>query len=102
MGAGQAIAAATRSPERYAAVAALGGGGAVANGRDLANLPVFVGVGTEDFALRGARGLAENLRKANAQRLSFHEYPSIEHLAIVQVALPDVFAFLDQIVAPHP
>jgi pimeloyl-ACP methyl ester carboxylesterase len=92
MGAAQAIAAATRTPERFAAVAALGGGGAFRRTPDTAPPQFFVGVGSEDFALAGARNLHRTLEQA-AVPVTFREYPTVEHLAIVQVALPEVFAF---------
>jgi pimeloyl-ACP methyl ester carboxylesterase len=96
MGASQATATASADPARYAALVALGGGGRVTPSAGLPALPVFVGIGTEDFALRGARALAEALRNANVKDLALREYPGIEHLAIVQVALPEVFAWLDE------
>ncbi len=96
MGAGQAVAAASSEPGRYAAVAALGGGGSIASQPALKVLPFFVGVGSEDFLLRGSKNLADNLRRAEVATVIFREYPTIEHLAIVQVALPDVFRFFDE------
>ena len=96
MGAGQAVASASSEPTRYAAVAALGGGGFVRSSPSLKDLPFFVGIGSEDFALRGSRDLVESLRRAGVATVTFREYPAIEHLAIVQVALPDVFRFFDE------
>jgi len=101
MGAGQAVAVASREPARYAAVAALGGGGSVRPGPGLKRLPMFVGVGSEDFAVKGAKDLAEALRKAEVATVVDREYPGTEHLAIVQVALPDVFKFFDERVRPR-
>lgn len=98
MGAAQAVAAATRPGARFAAVAALGGGGNPR--RDAERLPpFFVGVGSADFALAGARGLHRALLAANAAS-TLREYPDVEHLAIVQIALPDVFAFFDRALEP--
>lgn len=99
MGAGQAIAAALSSPQRYAGVAALGGGRSVRAVPGLEKLPFFVGVGTEDFALQGAQGLNQSLKKAGLQTLRYQEYPQIEHLAIAAAALPEVFRFFDKILA---
>ena len=96
MGAAGAVGAAQVEPSRYAAVAALGGGGAVRPVEGLKRLPFFVGVGTEDFALRGSRGLVASLKRAEVANLEAREYPNIEHLAIVQVALDDVFAFFER------
>ncbi len=94
MGGGQTAAAANLTPEKFAGVAVLGGGGAVRNTTDaFKKLPFFVGIGTEDFALRGAKALHEGLQKAEVKTIKYREYAAIEHLTIVQVALPDVFAF---------
>lgn len=98
MGAMQAVGLASRSPEKYAAVAALGGGGMVRPNPGLAALPFYVAVGTEDFALSGARGLNNALKRADVRTLSYREYEAVEHLAIVQAALPEVFAFFDKVV----
>jgi predicted esterase len=57
MGAMQAVANAVRTPERFRAVAALGGGGRVRANAALKSLPFFVGVGSQDFALSGAKAL---------------------------------------------
>ncbi len=96
MGGGQTAAAANLTPEKFAGVAVLGGGGAIRNVTEpLQKLPFFVGIGTEDFALRGAKALHAALQKAEVKQITYREYPDIEHLAIVQVALKDVFAFFD-------
>jgi pimeloyl-ACP methyl ester carboxylesterase len=101
MGAGQAVGAALREPARYAAVAALGGGGSFRTGAGLKALPFFVGIGSEDFALKGAKDLADDLNQAGVSTVIYREYPSIEHLAIVQVALPDIFRFFDERAKPR-
>ena len=95
MGAAQAIALAGRKPGRYAAVAALGGGGSFRSGADLKTLPFFVGVGKLDFAAKNAAALAKALEKAGAT-VTFKTFPHLEHLSVVQIALPEVFAFFDK------
>jgi predicted esterase len=95
MGAAQAVAAASAAPDRYTALVALGGGGRVVPSDLLRDVPTFVGVGKQDFALEGARGLVRSLKAADVREVHDHEYEDVEHLAIVQVALPDVFAWLD-------
>lgn len=97
MGAGQALSAVTASPTRYAAVAALGGGNALRRTNGLQDIPFFIGVGSLDFALRGAQALRDSLKRAEVKTVEYKEYPDIEHLVIVQVALPDVFAFFDRV-----
>jgi pimeloyl-ACP methyl ester carboxylesterase len=98
MGAAQAVAIGSRQPARFRAVAALGGGGAVARRQELATLPFFVGVGERDFARSGALQLHRQLGAASAPS-TLREYPDVEHLAIVQLALPDVFTFFDAALA---
>ncbi len=95
MGAMQVTAAVSAKPEMFAAVAALGGGGSVKRSSALAQLPYYVAAGSQDFALGGARRLADNLRSAGAERVEFKEYADVEHLLIVQEALPEVFRFFD-------
>jgi pimeloyl-ACP methyl ester carboxylesterase len=97
MGAGQAIASASATPARFAGVAALGGGGIVKEVAGLADLSFFVAVGTQDFAYSNARKLAFDLKKAGVKSVRYREYSDAEHLLIVQEALPDVFAFFDEL-----
>lgn len=98
MGAMQAVANAVRTPERYRGVAALGGGGRVAPSEALKALPFFVGVGTKDFARSGANALHRALDRADADS-TLREFEGVEHLAIVQVALAEVFRFFDGVLA---
>lgn len=99
MGAAQASAFAAGKPEKLKAAAYLGGGGRAGKGETFAALPAFVGVGQLDFALGSARTLHKALSNAGVKKAIFKEYPSVDHLAIVQIALPDVFAFFDETLA---
>jgi predicted esterase len=95
MGAIQTVDLVQKHPGRFAAAAALGGGGAVRDAKAFADLPLFVGVGDKDaLALTGARALNKAL--ADAKNLTFKEYPNVEHMVIVREALPDVFAAFDR------
>ncbi len=96
MGAAQAVAAVQDHPDRFAAIAALAGSGRVKDSNKIKHVPFFVAVGNRDFALEGTRRLADSLRKAGVQNVQFKEYPQIEHVTIVQVALPEVFAFFEK------
>jgi predicted esterase len=96
MGAANSLAAINRNPERFAAVAALGGSGRVVKSDALKDVACFVGCGSADFAMRGARGLHDNLKEAGVKKLVFKEYKDTEHLAVVQLALDDVFKFFDE------
>lgn len=95
MGAGQLMADVSRKPDRYRAVAALGGGGRIKASAALRKLPVLVAAGDRDFGLRGSRSLDASLRRAGVEQLKFRTYTATEHLGIVQVALDDVFGFFD-------
>jgi pimeloyl-ACP methyl ester carboxylesterase len=96
MGAAQAVAAAGHEPRRFAGVAALGGGGGVRISEALRGVRFFMGIGESDLALGGARTLRDRLQKAGVRTVVYKEYPGVEHLLVVQVALDDVFAFLDE------
>jgi pimeloyl-ACP methyl ester carboxylesterase len=96
MGAAQAVATAGRQPERFRAVAALGGGGGFKASEAIRDLPFFVGIGERDFALNGARNLHAGLVKAGVKKAVLKRYPDVEHLTIVQIALPEVYAFFDE------
>jgi predicted esterase len=92
MGAGHVLQLTQQAPERYAAAAALGGGGRVAKAEAVKNIPFFVGCGKLDFALSGAKALAKSL---DAGSVTFKEYDDIEHLVIVRAAAPEVFKFFE-------
>ncbi|MBL8722852.1 MAG: prolyl oligopeptidase family serine peptidase [Planctomycetes bacterium] len=94
MGAAAAVATACKHPTRYAAVAALGGGGNVPKRAELGNLRWYVAAGEHDFGRTGALALHQRLEALGANS-QFHEFPTVEHLAIVQFALPAVFAHFD-------
>ncbi len=91
MGAAQTVALCQAHPGLFAAAAALGGGGGRVKQAAFANTPFFIGVGDKDFARPGAVALSKALPQA-----TFKEYPGIEHMLIVRVALPDVFAEWDR------
>jgi predicted esterase len=97
MGAAQALQAVGVEPNRYAGVVALGGSGTVKATDDLKKVPFFIAVGSQDFALSGARGLRDRLAKAGVAKVTFREFANVEHLGIVQQALPDSFVFFDAI-----
>ena len=96
MGASQAAAAASRSPETFAAVAALSGGGPARPSDALKAVPFFVAAGAEDLGLIGSRGLRDDLQRAGVKKLVYRELPDVEHLLSVQASLQDVFAFFDE------
>jgi len=95
MGAAHAAQQLSRSPERFAAAVLLSGGGSVRASAALKTVPIWLGAGAEDFGLGGTRSLAKALREAGVERVELSVLADIEHLAVVQAALPDVFRFLD-------
>ena len=98
MGAAHVLALAQETPEKFAGIAALGGGWSLPKPEALVNLPVFVGVGDKDLlGSLGARGLNKVLTASGAKALTYKEYPGVEHLVIVREALPDVFALFDEV-----
>ena len=97
MGSSMAFDAVQKDPGKFAAVACLAGGGSVRKAEVFAELPVFIGVGDKDFAVKTAKGLQANLEKAKAKNVTFKEYPDVEHLVIVREALGDVFDLFDKV-----
>jgi predicted esterase len=97
MGAAMTVDAVQKYPGKFAAAAMLGGGGRVRKPELFAELPVFVGVGDQDFALRNAKALKTALTDAKAKKLTFQIYPDVEHLLIVREALGDVLDLFDKL-----
>ena len=95
MGAMQGVGHINRKPELFAGAALISGGGSLT--ADTKHLPIFVGVGAEDFAITMSRQLQTGLKKLETETTEYHEYPDCEHLFAVQDALPDIFAFFDKI-----
>lgn len=100
MGAGQVASLAGKNPDRFAAIACLGGGGIVRDAAPFARLPVFVAAGEKDFGLTPAKDLHKALAAGGAKNATFKQYPGLEHLLIVREALPDVFAAFDTAAKP--
>jgi predicted esterase len=96
MGAAHAMMLVQQSPERFAAAAALGGGGLVRKPEAVKQVPLFVGCGAQDFALGSARTLAREAESAGNPRVRFKEYADCEHIVVCQVAMGDVFTFFER------
>ena len=95
MGAARGQRLAERSADRLAAFAALGGGRKSRRAAEMNKLPVYVGAGAEDFGRAGAEALHASLVSEDSATRKLRIFEGIEHLAIVQEALPEVFAFFD-------
>jgi predicted esterase len=94
LGATHALQLAQEHPERYAAVAALGGG-RVDKAESLSGVRVFLGCGKLDPALEKVGPLAKSLQEAKAP-VTFKEYDDTEHLTIVREAAADVFRLFEK------
>ncbi len=93
MGAAQAIGQVEQCPGIARSCTILGGGRAISKPSAWLDLAVFAAAGDVDFGRRGAVAFAESAKNASAnveQRI----YENVEHLAIVQVSLTDIFHWL--------
>ncbi len=94
MGAGQVMRQVGLNPEPFRAAVAVGGGGRPGDPARLAKTPWLVAAGEHDFGRGGAAALARSLESAGAD-VQHHELPNVEHMVIVQAALPMIFEFFD-------
>jgi len=99
MGAMQGLNLVAKSPEAVRRLAILGGGQRVRQVGDFTQIPLFAGAGAEDFGKGGVQQVARQFRQAGLS-LEEKDYPQIEHLGIVQVALDDVFRFFEAGASP--
>lgn len=95
MGAGQVMRQVALNPELFRAAVAVGGGNRAATPEKLSGIPWLVAAGAQDFGRSGAAALARSLKSAGAE-VEHHELPDVEHMVIVQAALPLIFEFLDR------
>ena len=79
---------------RFAAAAVIGGGTPANWQADFA-APSFVAAGQQDFGKRGAKAFHQSMEDRDLSS-QYREYPATEHMAIVQIAMEDVFSFFDQ------
>ena len=96
MGAAAASSGVDSGAIQPAAVALLGGGGAVTSPARWKDLPVMMAVGELDFGKMMASRTRPAAERAGS-RLTYKEYAGVEHLSIVQCALDDVFTWLDKV-----
>jgi pimeloyl-ACP methyl ester carboxylesterase len=94
MGAMQGLNLTARHPEVVRRLAILGGGQRVRQVDAFQQIPLFAGAGAEDFGRGGVQQVARQFRQAGLT-LEDRDYPQVEHLGIVQVALDDVFRFFE-------
>jgi predicted esterase len=97
MGAGQALEFAVNHSKEVKALGLMGGAGAIGKNQSLGTMPVFVGVGSEDFSRAAVAKFSQEAIKQPENKLVFKEYESIEHSSICQVCLPEMFDFFSMI-----
>ena len=93
MGASQALGFALNHSKEVKALGLMGGAGSIGKNQSLGNMPVFVGVGSEDFARASVVKFSQEAMKQPENKLVFKEYESIDHSSICQVCLPEMFDF---------
>ena len=91
MGAMQGLQLAGRNPRALRSLAILGGGRPVRSPAVLRGVDLFAAAGAEDFGRGGVKQVIAQWRKAGLP-IEERDYPQVEHLGVVQVALDDVFA----------
>lgn len=101
MGAGQLIQQVEQNPGLVRGCVILGGGRAVTKVAAWTNVPVFAAAGDVDFGRRGVLAFAQSAKQAKAV-VEERIYENVEHLAIVQVAFNDIFAWLGKLPTPAP
>ena len=88
MGGGAASSGVDSGAIQAAAIALLGGGGAVTSAGRWKDLPVMIAVGELDFGKMMASRTRLAAERAGS-RITYKEYAGVEHLSIVQCALDD-------------
>lgn len=83
------------------AIAALGGGGSTALSEANRGIKCFVAAGDRDLGLPSAKSLANALERAGTD-VELRVYKNTEHMAIVQIALKDVFKHFDSALKKTP
>lgn len=94
-GGSQAMACAAERPADWAAIATIGASGRTGTGEAYRNLPMFLGIGTDDPAHASCVSMAKRLREDGHGRLQFHEEKNTGHLMGPVAILPKALGFLD-------
>ena len=96
MGAGQLIQQVEQNPGVARSCASLGGGRGITKPVAWAKMPVFAAAGDVDFGKRGVLAFSESVSQAGAV-VDERIYENVEHLAIVQVSLADIFDWFQKV-----
>lgn len=95
MGGAEVVRQVSLDPQPPRAAVVIGGGGIVKDTAAVRAMPWLVAAGELDFGRGGAKSLTARLKQLDCE-VTYREYPSVEHMVIVQAALDDVFEFLDK------
>lgn len=96
MGAGVACQLLSQSPKKIRAGALISGGRRLKPSPDLLKVPLYFAAGSEDFGRGSTKGSYSSFKDENPRRCLYEEFKNIEHLVIVQEALPNAFKFFDK------
>lgn len=97
MGAGQALNFALNHSKEIAALGLMGGAGALSKNQSLGSMPVYLGVGMEDFARSSVVRFSQEAGKLGKNNILFKEFEGIEHSSICQVCMPEMFEYFSKI-----
>lgn len=96
MGAGVASQLLSQSPKAIKGAALISGGRGFRPSADLLNVALYFAAGSEDFGRAPTKNAYKSVKDAKARRCLYEEFKNIEHLVIVQEALPNAFKFFDK------
>lgn len=98
-GGSQALAFGAQHPAELQGIAVLGASGRVGDGKAYRKIPLFVGIGTEDFAFRACEMMLAQMRDQGQQKLTHHQHKKIGHVLIPIAARAELLEFLDEVLA---
>jgi dienelactone hydrolase len=96
-GARTALRAQVAKPDLYCGVAAIGNALDDGAAKPLANHPLFLAAGDHDPAREAVSAMNKALTDAGSKSTKLTIYPNVEHWLCVQAALPDAFAWFDEL-----
>lgn len=96
MGAGVACRLLSQNPTAIRAAALISGGQSLKASPDLLKVGLYFAAGSEDFGRSSTKGSYSSIKGKNPRRCLYEEFENIEHLVIVQEALPNAFKFFDE------
>lgn len=94
-GGSQALAFGAMYPDKILALAALGASGRIGNGDSYQKLPIFIGIGTEDLALKPCESMVQVMKDDEKEELFYHTYKNIGHVIGPMASKSDLLDFLD-------